>query len=110
MINRCGTSDAIYYHDVSRFESVQLSLQHAGVKMNQSYVMPTCASRTVSFRIYATASDCMMKDLQNMGHDFDSHRQNVHQTQRKQNISHSFYMFMHLKEPVSQTSDTVLAR
>lgn len=73
MINRYGTSDGTYYQDASRFESVRLSLQHAGVKMNQSYVMPTCASRTVLFHIYATASDCMMKDLQNVGHDFDSH-------------------------------------
>lgn len=58
--------------------------------MNQSYVMCTCASRTVLFHLYATAIDCMMKDLQNVGHDFDSHWQDVHQTQRKQNISHSF--------------------
>lgn len=78
--------------------------------MNQSYVMCTCASRTVLFHLYATAIDCMMKDLQNVGHDFDSHWQDVHQTQRKQNISHSFYTFMHLKEPISQTRDTVLAR
>lgn len=73
MINRCGASDRIYYQDVSRFESVGFSLQHAGIKMNQSYVMCTRTSHTVLFRLHATTTDCMMKDLQNVGHDSDSH-------------------------------------